>query len=220
MQQHPNQDKTARIPLVVTYHPILPTFKSITKRHLSTLHTSERLREAFSLPPLIAFRRPKNLRDFLVRATLTAKTHESPGNRPCEAARCKTCPILMTTDEFTSHKTGQVFKMKFAASCKSSDIVYLISCRRCGQQYVGETEQQLHCRINSHRYDIRHRRTEESPVAEHFNGAGHTLADLTVVAIDQLHSHDACLRKIRESRWIRTLGTSYPFGMNLRVDSL
>ena len=125
-----------------------------------------------------------------------------------------------STDEFTSHKTGQVFKMKFAASCKSSDIVYLISCRRCGQQYVGETEQQLHCRINSHRYDIRHRRTEESPVAEHFNGAGHTLADLTVVAIDQLHSHDACLRKIRESRWIRTLGTSYPFGMNLRVDSL
>ena len=52
------------------------------------------------------------------------------------------------------------------------------------------TEQQLHCRINSHRFDIRHRRTEESPVAEHFNGAGHTLAELTVVAIDQLYSHD------------------------------
>ena len=126
----------------------------------------------------------------------------------------------MTTDEFTSHKTGQVFKMKFAASCKSSNIVYLISCRRCGHQYVGETGQQLHCRINSHRYDIRQRRTEESPVAKHFNSAGHTLADLTVVAIDQLHSHDACLRKIRESRWIRTLGTSHPFGMNLREDSL
>ena len=30
----------------------------------------------------------------------------------------------------------------------------------------------------------------------------------------------SCLRKIRESRWIRTPGTSYPLGMNLRVDSL
>ena len=126
----------------------------------------------------------------------------------------------MTTDEFTSHKTGQVFKMKFAASCKSSNIVHLISCRRCGPQYVGETGQELHCRINGHRSDIRHRRTEESLVAEHFNGAGHTLADLTVVAIDQLYSHDACICKILESRWIRTLGTSYPFGINLRVDSL
>ena len=47
-----------------------------------------------------------------------------------------------------------------------------------------------------------------------------TLADMIVVAIDQLYSHDACLRKIRERRWIRTLGTSHAFGMYLRVDSL
>ena len=56
-------------------------------------------------------------------------------------------------------------------------------------------------------FDITQRRTEESPVAEHFNGERHTLADLTVVAIDQLYSHDSRLRKIRGSRWIRTLGT-------------
>ena len=43
---------------------------------------------------------------------------------------------------------------------------------------------------NSHHFNIPHRRTEESPVAEHFNGEGHTLADMTVVAIDQLYSHD------------------------------
>ena len=67
---------------------------------------------------------------------------------------------------------------------------------------------------------IKQGKTEESPVAEQFNGEGHTLADVTVVAIDQIYSHDSCLRKIRESRWIRTLETSYPSGMNLRLDSL
>ena len=72
--------------VVVTYHPILPNFKLITKRHLPTLHTSERLPKAFSLPPLIAFRRLRNLRNFLVQVTLTAKTYESPGNHPCGAA--------------------------------------------------------------------------------------------------------------------------------------
>ena len=40
----------------------------------------------------------------------------------------------------------------------------------------------------------------------------HTLADMTVAAIDQIHSRNTCVRKIRESRWIRTLGTSYPSG--------
>ena len=143
-----------------------------------------------------------------------------PYNHSCEAAVCETCPILTATDEFTSHTTGQKFKMKFAASCKSSNIIYLITCRRCGQQYVGETGQLLHRRINGHRYNIVHRRTEDSPVAEHFTGDGHTQADMFVMAIDQLHSHDPCLRKIWESRWIRSLGTSHPSGMNLRVDSL
>ena len=84
----------------------------------------------------------------------------------------------------------------------------------------------------------RFKRTQEYPVAEHFNSKGHTLVDMTIVVINQLYSHDSCLCKIWESRWIRTLGTShpfgtlgtshpfgtlgtsYPFGMNLRVKFL
>ena len=97
---------------------------------------------------------------------------------------------------------------------------YLIACRRCGQQYVGETGQPLHRRINSHRFDIVHWRTDESPVTEHFNSDAHLQADMVVMIIDQIQSHDPCLQKIRESRWIRTLGTSHPLRMNLRVDSL
>ena len=61
--------------------------------------------------------------------------------------------------------------------------------------------------------------TEESSVVVHFNGEEHTLVDMTIIAIDKVYSHDSCLRNIRESRWIRTLGTSYPSGMNLSVDS-
>ena len=38
-----------------------------------------------------------------------------------------------------------------------------------GQRYVGETGQPLHRGINSHRYDITHQRTDESPVAKDFN---------------------------------------------------
>ena len=110
--------------------------------------------------------------------------------------------------------------LEFAASCKSYNTVYLIACRRCSQQYVGETRQPLHRRINSHCFEVTQRRTEESPVAEHFNNEGHTLADKTVVVIDQLYSHHSCHSKTLESRWIRILGTSHPFGMKIRVDSL
>ena len=40
-------------------------------------------------------------------------------------------------------------------SCDSRHVVYLISCRQCGFQYVGETSQLLRCRINQHRACIR-----------------------------------------------------------------
>ena len=85
---------------------------------------------------------------------------------------------------------------------------------------MGETGQLRHHRINGHQYNITHRNTEESPVVLQFNGEGHTLPDMTVMAIDKIYSHNSCLLNMQESRWIRTPGTSYPLGMSLRVDSL
>ena len=172
--------KSARIALVVIYHPILPSFHTTAKQHLPTPHVSERLQEAFQYPPLIAFHRPRNLKDFLVRATLTPTPSESPGNYTCGAPRCKTSPILWVTDVFSSHTTGQLYKVRFRTSCKSPNIVYLITCRRCGLQYVGETSQPLHAKINSHQSDITHQRTDVSPVAEHFNSGAHSVLDRTV----------------------------------------
>lgn len=74
--------KTDRIPLVLTYNPSLPPIGHIMREHHHILHTSERMERATPQPPLIAFRRPKNLRDLLVRAELTQHQPLSPpGNK-------------------------------------------------------------------------------------------------------------------------------------------
>ena len=120
----------------------------------------------------------------------------------------------------TSHSAGQTHKLLVSATCKSNDIVYVIQRKRCGLQYVGETEQALHERLNSHCSDIRRGKTSEKPVAAHFCSNGHTLSDLDVIVVDQLQQNDAGLRKNRESQWIRILTTEASNGMNLRVDRL
>ena len=48
---------------------------------------------------------------------------------------------------------------------------------KCGVQYVGETENHLHIRINSHRSDIHTKKTEK-PVAAHFCQPDHSVDDL------------------------------------------
>ena len=106
-------------------------------------------------------------RDLLIHATLTSHTNETPGNLLCSTNRCKTCPVLKTTNECIRKTTGKQFTIKIHISCKPSNIVYLIKCRRCGLQYVSESGQPLHERMNGHWFDITHGRIEVSPLAAH-----------------------------------------------------
>ena len=120
------------------------------------------------------------------------------------------CPILMAKDEFSSHTTCQRYKVKGNASYMSSNDIYLIECKRCGHQYVGETGQPRRCRINGH----------ESPVAVHFSNMAQFLEDMAVMVVDKLYSPDPTIQMLSESRWIRDLQAAFPHGLDLRVDSL
>ena len=128
----------------------------------------------------------------------------------------------MTKDKFTGHTTSQRYKVKGHVSCKSSNVIYLhvIECKWCGHQYLGETGQPLYCKINGDQSDITHLRTDESPVTAHLNNMAHSVGDMSVMVIDQLHSPDPTVRKMKEGRWITDLRTAFPQEMNFRVDSL
>ena len=51
--------RTQRFPLVITFHSRLP---EITNILLHVLHTSDRLKDVVADSPVVAFRRPKNLK--------------------------------------------------------------------------------------------------------------------------------------------------------------
>ena len=53
-----------------------------------------------------------------------------------------------------------------------------------------------------------------------FNTVPHSVKDMAIMVIDKIYHQDPTLLKLMEARWIRTLGTSIPHGMNLRVDNL
>ena len=205
-----DQENSGRIPMVVTYHFILPSLGLTTRQYLYIPQTSEWLQRAFPLPPLIAFHCPKDLRDLLVRVELTPNVHtcKALGNQHCGAARCKTCPILMVKDEFTTHATGKQYRMRENTSCKLSKVIYLIKYKRCGHQDVGETGQPLQRSINSHRFDIVHQSTDESPVAMYLNNTAHSVEDMAHMVISC--SPETTLCKSRQSGWIRDLRTTFP----------
>ena len=80
--------------------------------------------------------------------------------------------------------------------------------------YVGKTENALHIQMNDNRSDIKHQRLEKL-VAAHFNSEGHSLRDLSIFVIEQIHREEASYSRAKESYWIQTLQLLAPEGLNL-----
>ena len=97
--------------------------------------------------------------------------------------------------------------------------IYIITCKKCHKQYVGQTNQQVSKRMNSHRYDIRNYDESFSSylsnVAVHFNENDHSLDDFSFMPVDVIHNNME--RLCKETFWIHKLKTLYPDGMNAKV---
>jgi hypothetical protein len=143
---------------------------------------------------------------------------------PCGKKRCMTCNDKATC-RFSSTVTNRCYNIinptPIPLTCSSSNIVYLITCSRCGIQYVGETKQAFHLRMNNHRCATNNEK--DLLVCEHFNGnGGCDISHMTVQPIEQILGEGKEMkakRLERECFWIKELRTLYPYGLNDRLDN-
>ena len=205
------------LPFVLTYHPDLPKVRDIVDKNWSIIESSDELKDIYQSKPVMAFRRPKSLRDFLVRARLKPNSDDDNQTgecRPCGRKRCQCCKMITTAGTVKS-SSGATVRLRQNTDCTTENVVYLISCSSCNKQYVGETKGPLNKRMNGHRDDWRHRRFERSPTAEHFHSADHDfLSNASVCCLEHNKEWSDSTRKLRESYWIRRLNTLCPFGIN------
>ena len=213
----------AVLPFVMTYHLELPKVRDVVDKHWSIIESSDHLSTVFPQKPIMAFRRPKSLRDHLVWARLKPDPidDEPLGEcKPCGRSRCQTCKMITPSQTATSSSGARV-KLKGDTNCRTHNVVYLISCGKCGKQYVGETKGPLNIRMNGHRDDWRHKRFERSPVGEHFCSSGHDfISHASVCCLESNPGWTDNARKSHESYWIRRLNTLNPSGINKGDKSL
>ena len=156
------------------------------------------------------------------------KKHESKHN-------CKTCHILSTKDHFVSSSTHRIYKTiipsKFNhVDCNTNNLIYLITCRKCSLQYVGETCQKLRERFNHHRSCIAHPDKDHNCriLSQHFSkgacqGASYTVKVIEVLEGDgkdmngKIDPKFTVIRRKKETEWMLKLRTVYPYGLNDRI---
>ena len=130
----------------------------------------------------------------------------------CGIPRCLTCPMIESTTTYTSTTTNKRHRLKQNLNCGSSNLIYLINCKRCNIQYVGETGQKLRERVNNHRWCIRS--NIDTPVGIHFNSLNHSINDLRIIPIENLTDENKSGRLSREAYYQLILGTIFPQGLN------
>ena len=86
-----------RIPFTLTFHPHNHVVKSIILKKIKLLQNDSEIGTIFSQPPLISFKRDKNIGNFLVRSSF--QTSDQPGTFKCARPRCKTCPFIPNVEK-------------------------------------------------------------------------------------------------------------------------
>ena len=140
----------------------------------------------------------------------------------CPIQKCGTCHYLDPISEFENKNNNNKFTIRQHLNCGSENVIYLIRCKKCNMQYVGQTGQTLRKRFANHKVSIN--KNKPNPVARHFNQEGHNLQDCCITPIEQLsvrkdkNDNKFALIK-REIYWINILGTASPHGINRITDT-
>ncbi len=144
----------------------------------------------------------------------------------CGHRRCLTCPVFSCDSNFKSSVTGKKYKafnpnILLPLSCKSKNIIYLITCRQCSYQYVGQTTQEFSKRLCGHRASIS---LGSRFIGQHFSSDGHSHKDMKVNIIEKIipiqgEKNSQFTKRLleREDFWIRELCTVWPYGLNDNV---
>lgn len=191
--------------------PLIMKYSSISKMLNYKFRTSyEDFSVRHNLLPGVdlvsAYRRNKNLCDFLVQAKLPELTGSAPP---------KLDPQFFRPQFVTNAQDGKIIRRGQGFSPGSTNCIYLICCDKCGMKYVGETGNKLSVRMSQHRYHIVHRKDTETLLVQHF--LLHGVQSLKFTGLQWNSGWSRWDRRKRERLWIFHLGTMEPHGLNMRM---
>ena len=139
------------------------------------------MKEIFAEPPILVFKRNKNLKDiiggnkvFHNKKNLNVNKFNKGKCQPCFTRSINLCcKQFKTCSTFQNVFNKKTFLIRHNVTCKGSCVIYLMECSDCKKsQYVGKSEYSLNLRMNTHRNVWR---TDSPPCDKHFQMPGHNL---------------------------------------------
>ena len=125
--------------------------------------------------------------------------------------KCNNCGVCWYVKETKSvQATATKFKVEITSSAdySISNIIYLLGCTQCPQQYIGESERIIRTRFLGHKEYVNSKNTLTS-AREHFNLKGHCSSDMYITIIEQILNQDPQFRKQCKKMFMQKFHTRY-----------
>ena len=203
--------------MIINFHPVRSGIGKVVNSLWPILHVSDDMKRVFGEKPIVSFRRPRSLKDEFIRAKLKDERVITVGMKKCGKSLCKVCDFVEEGRDFKGHENK--FKINCSFDCDSEGMVYLISCTKCGKNYVGSTITLFRKRFNNHksslvRYGKGQRGISGEHLYAHFYEEGHEgIESMAVKIIDKMNINEPT---IREGFGAYKLNPFVPNGLNIR----
>ena len=85
---------------------------------------------------------------------------------------CVSCPYLLKGSLYQFKQVKKTFLLKNSFNCQSSNLIYVIICQGCKEEYIGETGCLVKELINISRQHIRQPQYQQLAAEEHLRTCG------------------------------------------------
>ena len=225
------KERSTKLVFTTKYNKNAPSISKSIEDNWHLLQINNNISQAFKEKPVVGYKRNPNLRQLigqhrLSKGKVIKPAIQSTGNcKPCRSQQGnKCCKLVQDTSSFMNRHTGKIFRIFHQLTCKSTNVIYLMECKKCNSKaYVGKSEIPVHKRINGHRSDAK--KATSIPVDAHYLQPGHNFdRDTKFTLIEQIRRSDLTKEQMtelllrREDFWMLKLQTLVPNGFNVELN--
>ena len=169
---------SSKTKLKVVYHWLLPlrNLSTILWKNFNILYSDAEVRTVIMPSPFVAYRSAQNFKIFLVRSKV-CPLERTVGSSKCDSKRFQVCLNVSETNIFETFQTKKQYKINHHLDCNDKCLIYLLSCRICGLQYLVSTTYRFRLRWSNYKDNDRKAQQGEGHMQpklfEHFHSEEH-----------------------------------------------
>ena len=159
LPQKNKRNQNEKTIMVTTWRPALKhQSKILQEKYHQHLEKDIYLKKVFPEKPIIAFRKMKSIRNYIVRTDIKEVNNQKKPNitTPCCSCR-KTCHLISSDETIKNIHNGKEIKKLDGGNCITANIVYAARCKIHVEIYIGNTGEELRERFSKHMYKAKNR---------------------------------------------------------------